>query len=326
MNKKVLIVGGAGYIGSHVNKKLSEAGFETIVFDNFSKGHKEFVKWGELFEGDLANKKDLEKVFAQHKIDVVMHFAAFIEVGESVIDPQKYYLNNLRNTLNLLEIMMSSGVNKLIFSSTAAVYGDPNYLPIDEKHPKRAVNPYGWAKIMVEQILEDYSSAYDFDYVALRYFNASGADLETDLGEWHEPESHLIPLVFDAVSGKRENIKIFGSDWPTDDGTCVRDYIHVLDLTKAHILAMNYLLDGGKSDVFNLGNGKGYSVRQVIEMVKKVTGKEFSVIESERRFGDAAMTIASSQKIEKRLGWKPEYNLEQIVESAWKWYKYKNKI
>ncbi len=326
MNKKVLIVGGAGYIGSHVNKELNKAGFETIVFDNLSKGHREFVRWGELFEGDLANKSDLESLFAKHKIDVVMHFAAFIEVGESVTDPQKYYLNNLRNTLNLLEVMKSNGVNKLIFSSTAAIYGNPEYLPIDEKHPKLPVSPYGRAKLMVEQILEDYSKAYDFNYVALRYFNACGADIEAEIGEWHEPESHLIPLVFDAVVGKRENIKIFGTDYETEDGTCVRDYIHVVDLAKAHVLALKYLLDGGQSDCFNLGNGKGFSVRQVMDVIKKVTEKDFSVVETDRRAGDSSVLIAGSQKIQDKLGWKPEYNLEQIIESAWKWYKKKKKI
>lgn len=324
MNKKVLIVGGAGYVGSHVNKELSKAGFETIVFDNLSKGHREFVKWGEFFEGDLASKGDLEKVFGNNKIEVVLHFAAFIEVGESVTDPQKYYLNNLRNTLNLLEVMKSFGVNKFIFSSTAAVYGAPKYLPIDEKHPKSPVSPYGRAKLMVEQILEDYASAYDFEYVALRYFNACGSDLEAEIGEWHEPESHLIPLVFDAVSGKRENIKIFGTDYETNDGTCARDYVHVVDLARAHVLALKYLIDGGKSDCFNLGNGKGFSVKQVITMVKKVTGKKFEVIESDRRAGDPPILIASNQKIQDKLKWKPEYGLEEIIESAWKWYKKKN--
>jgi len=325
MNKKVLIVGGAGYIGSHVNKELNKVGFKTVVFDNFSKGYRQFVRWGELFEGDLANKKDLEKVFSKYDIEAVLHFAAFIEVGESVTDPQKYYLNNLKNTLNLLETMRKFDVSKLIFSSSAAIYGEPKYLPIDENHPKSPVSPYGRAKLMVEQILQDYSKAYDFNYVALRYFNACGADLETDIGEWHEPESHLIPLIFDAVSGKRDNIKIFGVDYETEDRTCVRDYVHVVDLARAHVLALRYLNGSGQSDCFNLGNGKGYSVRQIIDAVKKVTGRDFKVIESDRRLGDVPTLIAGSQKIQDKLGWRPEYDLKQIIESAWKWYKKKNK-
>jgi len=325
-NKKILITGGAGYIGSHVNKLLVEEGYETVVLDNLSKGHKDFIKWGVFEKADLANIAEVEAIFSKYDIGAVIHFAAFIEVGESVVDPQKYYLNNLRNTLNLLELCNKYKVNKFIFSSTAAVYGMPEYTPIDESHPKFPISPYGRAKLMVEEILKDYSEAYQFNYVALRYFNASGASEELDIGEWHEPESHLIPLVFDAASGKRQDIKIFGTDYDTEDGTCVRDYIHVLDLAEAHVLALKYLLKGGKSDCFNLGNGKGYSVRQVIDMVKKVTGKEFSVTESDRRAGDPSVLIASSKKINEKLSWKPKYGLEEIVKSAWQWYRKKEKL
>lgn len=325
-NKTILITGGAGYIGSHVNKLLSENGYKTVVLDNLSRGHDQFVKWGILEKIDLANIDEIEAMFKKHNIGAVVHFAALIEVGESVINPQNFYLNNLRNTLNLLEVCKKFNVDKFIFSSTAAVYGMPKYIPIDEIHPKFPVSPYGRAKLMVEEILKDYSEAYQFNYVALRYFNASGASQEGDIGEWHEPESHLIPLVFDAASGKRQDIKIFGTDYDTEDGTCVRDYIHVLDLAEAHILALKYLLNGGKSDCFNLGNGKGYSVRQVIDMVKKVTGKEFSVTESDRRAGDPSVLIASSKKINEKLSWKPKYGLEEIVKSAWEWYRKKEKI
>ncbi len=326
INKKILITGGAGYIGSHVNKLLSENGYKTVVLDNLSRGHDQFVKWGILEKIDLANIDEIEVIFKKHNICAVVHFAALIEVGESVTNPQNFYLNNLRNTLNLLEVCNKFNVDKFIFSSTAAVYGMPKYIPIDEIHPKFPVSPYGRAKLMVEEILKDYSDAYSFNYVALRYFNASGASSELDIGEWHEPESHLIPLVFDAASGKRQDIKIFGTDYETEDGTCVRDYIHVLDLAKAHILALEYLLSGGKSDCFNLGNGKGYSVRQVIDMVKKVTGKEFRVTEADRRAGDPSVLIASSKKIKEKLSWKPKYGLEEIVKSAWQWYRKKEKL
>lgn len=316
----ILIVGGAGYIGSHINKELNKRGYKTVVFDNLSNGHRDAVKWGELVIGDLGDKEQLDQVFKKYPIEAVLHFAAFIEVGESVKDPQKYYLNNLKNTLNLLEVMMKNNVKKLIFSSTAATFGNPIKDLIDETHPQNPINPYGQAKLMVEKVLNDYSKAYDFRSVALRYFNACGADLDTEIGENHNPESHLIPLILDAVIGKREDIKIFGTDYPTQDGTCIRDYIHVTDLADAHILALEYLLNGGKSENFNLGNGEGFSVRQVIDMVKKITGKDFKVTEVERREGDPAVLVASSEKIKSVLGWKPKNNLEVIIDSAWKWH------
>jgi len=320
----ILIVGGAGYIGSHINKELTKKGFETVVFDSLVKGHQEAVKWGEFFQGDLANIEDLRQVFSKYKIDAVLHFAAFIEVGESVKDPQKYYQNNVKNTLNLFQVMLENDVKKIIFSSTAATFGNPQYTPIDEKHPQIPINPYGQAKLMVEKILADYDFAYGLKYVALRYFNACGADLDNEIGENHTPESHLIPLILDAAIGKREDIKIFGTDYPTPDGTCVRDYVHVTDLAQAHILALQYLLDGNDSNSFNLGNGKGFSVKEVIDTAKKVTGVNFKVTEVERRAGDPPELVADSTKAKQVLKWQPQYaDLETIVKSAWAWHQKK---
>ena len=254
----ILIVGGAGYIGAHINKMLNNQGYKTVVFDNLSFGHDDFVKWGIFEPGDLGNIQEIRGLFKKYPIDAVMHFAAFTYVGESVEDPQKYYLNNLRNTLNLFQVMLEEGVTNLIFSSTCATYGTPQEIPITETHPQKPINPYGKGKFMVEQILDDYSRAYNFNYVSLRYFNAAGADPDAEIGELHEPETHLIPLALDAAAGKREDISIFGTDYPTPDGTCIRDYIHVMDLADAHIKALEYLKKGGESDVFNLGNGQGF--------------------------------------------------------------------
>jgi len=323
----ILIVGGAGYIGSHINKELNKQGYKTVVFDSLVKGHKEAVKWGEFFEGDLGNIDDIRGVFKKYPIEAVLHFAAFIEVGESVKDPQKYYQNNVKNTLNLFQVMLENNVKKIIFSSTAATFGNPQYTPIDEKHPQVPINPYGQAKLMVEKILADYDLAYGLKYVALRYFNACGADLDGEIGENHNPESHLIPLILDAALGKREDIKIFGTDYPTIDGTCIRDYIHVTDLAQAHILALKKLMEGGESDYFNLGNGSGFSVRQVIEVAKKITGVDFKVTETERRAGDPPELIADSKKAKEILKWEPKYfDLETIISSAWNWHKQLNKV
>lgn len=320
----ILIVGGAGYIGSHINKELNKQGFETVVFDSLVKGHQEAVKWGEFFQGDLGNIEDLRQVFSKYKIDAVLHFAAFIEVGESVKDPQKYYQNNVKNTLNLFQVMLENDVKKIIFSSTAATFGNPQYTPIDELHPQVPINPYGQAKLMVEKILADYDIAYGLKYVALRYFNACGADPDNEIGENHTPESHLIPLILDAAIGKREDIKIFGTDYPTPDGTCVRDYIHVTDLAQAHILALQYLLDGNDSNSFNLGNGKGFSVKEVIDATKKVTGVDFKVTEVERRAGDPPELVADSTKAKQVLKWQPQYaDLETIISTAWAWHQKK---
>jgi len=318
----ILIVGGAGYIGSHLNKEMSKKGYEVVVFDNLSYGHKDFVKWGTFERGDLGNIRDIRAVFKKYRIDAVMHFAAFTYVGESVEDPQKYYLNNVRNTLNLLQVMLEENVKHFVFSSTCATYGNPLEIPITENHPQNPINPYGRGKLIVEQVLKDYSDAYGFKYTSLRYFNAAGADPDGEIGELHDPETHLIPLILDVAAGKRVDVKIFGTDYDTPDGTCIRDYIHVTDLADAHILALKYLQDGGKSDFFNLGNGNGFSVKEVIETAKMVTGKDIKAAETERRPGDPSVLVGSSLKAKEVLKWKPQYDdLFKIIETAWNWHK-----
>ena len=322
----ILVTGGAGYIGAHANKELNLAGYETVVLDNMSYGHEDFLKWGEYENVDLDDLKSLRNVFSKYKIDAVMHFAAFTYVGESVEDPQKYYLNNLRNTLNLLQVMNEFEVKKLVFSSTCATYGNPMEIPLTDSHPQNPINPYGKGKLMVEKILEDYNSAYNLRYVSLRYFNAAGADPEGDVGERHHPETHLIPLILDAASGKREDIKIFGTDYPTHDGTCIRDYIHVTDLADAHIKSLKYLENGKKSEIFNLGNGNGFSVKEVIENARKVTGRKIKATETDRRPGDPPILVGSSKKARKILKWQPKYDeLTQIIKTAWEWHKKDNK-
>ena len=322
----ILIVGGAGYIGSHVNKLLTEKNYETIVLDNLSCGHKESVKWGKFCQVDLADVDKLDEVFTNYDIEAVMHFSSFIEVGESVQNPEKYYTNNVVNTMNLLNVMKKHDVKKFIFSSTCATYGIPQKIPLVEDHPQNPINPYGWTKLMVERILKDYDAAYGLKSVILRYFNASGADESGEIGEAHDPESHLIPLILDAAIQKRDNIKIFGTDYDTPDGTCIRDYIHVTDLADAHLLALEYLKKENTSNEFNLGNGRGFSVREVIESVKKVTGRTFNVVETQRREGDPAILIGSSQKAQELLGWNPQHaEIDKIVETAWNWHKKLNK-
>jgi UDP-glucose 4-epimerase len=321
----ILVTGGAGYIGSHANKELTRTGYETVVLDNMSYGHPDFLKWGVFEEVDLGDLESIRNVFRKYEIEAVMHFAAFTYVGESVEDPQKYYLNNLRNTLNLLQVMNEFEVRKLVFSSTCATYGNPQKIPLTEDHPQNPINPYGQGKLMVEKVLKDYSSAYGLRYVSLRYFNAAGADPEGEVGERHHPETHLIPLILDAAMGKREDIKIFGTDYPTPDGTCIRDYIHVTDLADAHIKALKYLEAGGESEVFNLGNGNGFSVREVIEEARKVTGKEIKATETERRAGDPPVLVGSSEKARKILKWQPKYDdLTKIISTAWEWHKKDN--
>ncbi len=321
----ILIVGGAGYIGSFMNRLLLEQGHKTTVYDNLSLGHcASLFGKAEFIEGDLADGKLLTDVLQSRKIDVVMHFAAFALVGESVTNPLKYYHNNVDNTVNLLRAMNTTDVKYFIFSSTAAVYGEPNDTPITESHPVKPVNPYGWSKAMVEQILKDSSSAHNLKYVSLRYFNAAGAHPDGSMGEDHSNETHLIPLLLKSILGnknKAQKLKIFGTDYETADGTCIRDYIHILDLAEAHILAMKYLAEGGESDIFNLGNGKGFSVLEVIKAAEKITGMSASVVKEQRRPGDPAVLIASSDKIIKKLGWKACYTeLESIIETAWKWH------
>lgn len=319
----ILICGGAGYIGSHINKLLNQKGYETVVLDNLVYGHREAVKWGEFVKGDLADEREIEAVFQTYKIEAVFHFAAYAYVGESVEEPEKYYYNNVVNTLNLLKVMRKHECGTIIFSSTCATYGEPDCVPITEEQKQNPINPYGATKLMVERIFKDYAKAYGLRYVALRYFNAAGADPEGEIGESHTPETHLIPLVLDAAAGKRADIKVFGTDYDTPDGSCIRDYIHVADLAKAHVLALQYLEQGGDSDCFNLGNERGTSVLEVVEAVKAVTGKEFAVTYAERRPGDPAILVGSSKKAERILGWKAEYpDIETIAAHAWRWHEH----
>lgn len=320
----ILVVGGAGYIGSHTNKELNKRGYDTVIYDNLVYGHKESVKWGVLEIGDIADEVRLEEVFQKYPIEAVIHFAAYAYVGESVGNPAKYYQNNVCNTVALLEMMRKYNVNTIVFSSTCATYGVPAQVPITEDMPQQPINPYGATKLMVERIMADYHAAYGLNYCCLRYFNAAGADPEGEIGESHTPETHLIPLVLDAASGIRESISIFGTDYPTEDGTCIRDYIHVTDLADAHIRALEYLKKGGESGCFNLGNGNGDSVARVIEAARKVTEKEIKVKMEERRPGDPPALIGSAKKAQQILGWKPQHtNVETIIEHAWKWHEKK---
>jgi UDP-glucose 4-epimerase len=315
-----LIIGGAGYIGSHMVKHLVAQGHQVIVVDDLSSGHADALIGGDLIVHDFADRTFLDRLFTEHKFDGVFHFASQILVGESVTNPAKYYRANTFATLTLLEAMRDHGVNNFVFSSTAAVFGEPVHIPIDELHPKMPVNPYGASKYMVEQMLADFDRAHGLKYVALRYFNAAGADPQARMGERHEPETHLIPLALQAVLGVRPPLKLFGEDYDTPDGTCVRDYIHVDDLATAHLQAMDYLDAGGESTTFNLGNGAGYSVRQVIDTVAKVTGKPVHHEVAPRREGDPARLVADATKARQVLGWQPQFgDLETIVAHAWQW-------
>jgi len=317
---KILVTGGAGYIGSHAVRRLLQNNYEVIVYDSLINGHKESLPAeAELVVGDLNDKEKLDKLFKKNNFDAVMHFAAFIEVGESMKNPAKFYRNNVVNTLNLLEAMASNNVKKIIFSSTAALFGYPDKIPISESTKKCPVNVYGRTKLMIEQMLQDFDAAYGLKFISLRYFNAAGADF--GIGEDHNPETHLIPLVLQVALGKRKEIKIFGTDYSTKDGTCIRDYIHVTDLVDAHILALKKLFSTNKSNYYNLGNGKGYSVKEIIEVARKITGHQIPAIKSKRRAGDPAVLIADSTKIQKELGWKPKYDLKEIIKSAWEWHK-----
>ena len=319
--KKILVTGGAGYIGSHACKALAAAGFEPVVFDNFVYGHDWAVKWGPIVRGDTSDKALIRQTLEEHRPVAVMHFAAYAYVGESVGDPAKYYRNNVGGTLALLEAMVESGVNKFIFSSTCATYGVPEGSSIPESHSQSPINPYGHSKLMVEQILRDFDTAHGLKSIALRYFNAAGADPDTEIGEYHDPETHLIPLVLDAAMGRRADITIFGEDYPTEDGTCIRDYIHVSDLADAHVLALGRLLEGGESDALNLGTGRGYSVREVIDVAKKVTGRDITVTQGDRRPGDPPYLVAEPGRAFDALGWKPENSgIERVLETAWAWH------
>ncbi|MDT8307999.1 MAG: UDP-glucose 4-epimerase GalE [Bacteroidales bacterium] len=322
---KLLVVGGAGYIGSHMVKRLLRDGHEITTFDDFSSGHRDAIVGGEVVEGSLTDKVLLDALFRTHGFDAVFHFASFIQVGESVLQPAKYYRNNLSNTLNLLDIMVRYGVLRFVFSSTAAVYGEPLHVPIVETHPLAPLNPYGTSKAMVEQVLRDYEDAYHFHSISLRYFNACGADPEGELGERHEPETHLIPLALQAVLGQRGALTVFGRDYDTPDGTCIRDYVHVEDLCQAHVLALHHLMDGGVGDVFNLGNGAGFSVAEIVAAVERVTGCKVPIIEGSRRAGDPACLVADASKARRVLGWQPCYpELDAIISHAWLWEKIKS--
>ncbi|MCG5499554.1 UDP-glucose 4-epimerase GalE [Ectothiorhodospira sp. B14B] len=322
---RILVAGGAGYIGAHMVKQLVRAGHTVIVLDNLSTGFRSLARHGELVVGDLADTWLLERLFQAHRFDGVMHFAAASLVGESMTDPGKYYRNNVACTVNLLEAMVRHGASKFIFSSTAATFGEPDYVPMDEAHPQRPINPYGASKLMVERLLQDYHAAHGLDSVCLRYFNACGADPEGELGECHDPETHLIPLILQAASGRREAITVFGRDYPTEDGTCIRDYIHIEDLCTAHALALEALSNGAKRGAlaYNLGNGQGYSVQQVIDVAQRVVaedGAQITVREGDRRPGDPAVLVADARRAQAELGWRPRYgDLETIVRHAWAW-------
>lgn len=317
---KVLVVGGAGYIGSHMVKRLLQGNYAVTTLDDFSTGHRDAIVGGTLIEGSLSDVNLLDRTFAGNRFDAVMHFASFIQVGESVAQPARYYNNNLVNTINLLDAMTRHGVNRFVFSSTAAIFGEPQYVPIDEKHPVAPINPYGCSKAMVEQVLRDYDKAYGLKSVCLRYFNACGADPGGELGERHDPETHLIPLALQAVSGRRGALTVFGRDYDTPDGTCIRDYVHVADLCEAHVKALDWLNSGGASAAFNLGNGEGFSVAEVIKAVGRVTHIPVVVNEGSRRAGDPARLVADSGLARQRLGWKPQYgNLDAIISHAWSW-------
>jgi UDP-glucose 4-epimerase len=318
---KILITGGAGYIGSHAVRHFLERGHEVWVYDNLSMGHRGAVPAERLLVGDLTDLPHLDHEVLVRRIEAVVHFAAWTYVGESVREPGKYYQNNLVNTLNLMECLRRNKVWRFVFSSTAATYGVPQRVPISEEEPQRPINPYGSSKLAIERALADYAAAYGWGYAALRYFNAAGASPDGSIGEDHDPETHLIPLVIQAVLGQRPHIEVFGTDYATPDGTCVRDYIHVADLASAHLLALERL-EPGKQLCYNLGIGRGYSVREVIRAVEEVTGKSVPVKEGPRRPGDPDSLVAASEKIQRELGWRPHYtDLRAIIETAWNWHR-----
>lgn len=321
----VLVCGGAGYIGSHMCKVLAESGYKVTVFDNLSTGHAEAIRWGRFVRGDLLSRDDLDRAFTDSHYTAVMHFCAKSLVGESMTRPDLYYQNNVTGTLNLLDAMVRHGVRHFIFSSTAAVYGNPEYVPIDEQHPVVPINPYGRTKLAAELLLSDYDRAFGIKSVALRYFNAAGADPSGTLGENHEPETHLIPNILRSVrAGSGETLKVFGKEYPTPDGTCIRDYIHVLDLCAAHLLALRHLAETERSEVFNLGNGKGFSVLEVIECARQVTGHPVPFSIDAPRPGDPPVLVASAGKAKQILNWSPRYtDLETVIETAWAWHRNK---
>ncbi len=318
---RVLVTGGAGYIGSQTAKALARAGHEVVVLDNLATGHREAVKWGPLIEGNLGDKELLAKIFKEQQIEAVLHFAASLLVGESMTDPQKYFWNNVVNTLVLLDAMKASRVKHIVFSSSAAVYGSPEKLPIPEDHSMRPVSPYGDSKLSMERAIRWYGVAYGLSGVSLRYFNAAGADLDGELGEGHDPESHLIPLVVKAALRQRPEVEIFGTDYPTPDGTAIRDYIHVVDLADAHVRALEYLAAGGATTELNLGTGEGHSVREVVAGVGKLCGGQVPAKDAPRRAGDPAVLVADPAKARQLFDWQPQHSdLDTIIQSAWKWH------
>ena len=328
----ILVTGGAGYIGSHCVMALLEQNNNVVIFDNLSTGHIETVetlkKYGpvEFQKGDLTNFDDINSVFKNYDIDKVVHFAAFSQVGESVVNPQKYYINNVCGTINLLRAMLENNVKKIVFSSTAATYGEPVYIPIDEKHPQNPINPYGQTKLMIEKIMDDYDKAYDLKSVRLRYFNVAGADSKSRIGEWHDPETHLIPNILKSTFNNGRTFQMFGNDYDTKDGTCVRDYINVEDLAQAHLLALKYLDNGGETNYFNLGTNDGNTVKEVFSACEKVTEKTIPVEIKPRRAGDPASLVADNRKAKEILKWLPEHLLEESIKTAYKWEKNKNNL
>ena len=321
MGKSILVTGGAGYIGAHACKALAKAGYEPVAYDNLIYGHREAVRWGPFVEGDIGDRAKVAETIRRHGIGAVMHFAAFAYVGESVEQPEKYFQNNVVNTLAMLEAMRATAVKQIVFSSTCATYGLPEQMPIREDTPQRPVNPYGETKLMIERALYWYGVAHGLRSVALRYFNAAGADPDGVIGEDHEPETHLIPLILDTAAGRRAHIGVFGTDYPTPDGSAIRDYIHVQDLADAHVRALRYLDDGGESCVFNLGTGHGHSVRETIEAARRVTGRPIPSKDSPRRPGDPPVLVADAGLAKQKLGWAPVLgSLEQIIGTAWAWH------
>ena len=324
---RILVTGGAGYIGSHCVLSLIKNGYNVIIFDNLSTGHIETAealkKLGnvEFIQGDLNNFTEINSVFSDNKIDAVVHFAAFSQVGESVKNPQKYYKNNVSGTINLLSAMTENNVKKIVFSSTAATYGEPEYIPIDEKHPQNPINPYGQTKLMIEKIMDDYDRAYDLKSVRLRYFNVAGADKDGRAGEWHDPETHLIPNILKSTFSGGKTFELYGDDYNTKDGTCVRDYINIEDLIDAHVLALKYLFNGGKTDYFNLGTNDGNTVKEVFYECEKVVGKKIETKIMQRREGDPAKLIADNNKAKKVLGWTPQRSLSESIKTAYEWEK-----
>ncbi len=317
----ILVTGGLGYVGSHAVKMLVDRGEEVVNLDNLIFGHKEAASGSEIVIGDIGDRELLRGIFRTHSVEAVMHFAALADVPESVADPQKYYLTNVYSSIAMLEVMLEFGCKQMIFSSSAATFGEPKEVPIPEDHPKDPTNPYGRSKLMLEDILREYEHAYGLRSISFRYFNASGADPSGLIGEDHTPEHHLIPIVLQTALGQRENVKVYGSDWPTPDGTCVRDYIHVTDLASAHLLGLEALRNGHATAVYNMGNGSGYSVLEVIRMAEEVAGKSIPVVPADRRPGDPAVLVASSAKIAADLGFKPQFpELRTIIETAWNWH------